>query len=505
MLWDTGLSLLPLSCVTAYICYLVGLTFYRLFLHPLSKFPGPRIAALTSWYEAYYEIVQKGQYSRQISRLHDRYGPIIRVTPNELHIRDALFFEQVYAKNVHLDKEGWDKRFGCAGGLLPTVRADDHKRRRAALAPMFSRRSILDFIHIIYRHIDTLGVRLQEFEARAEPLNLSHAFPALTGDIVCDYFFGFNYDQLKHPEFESFHDAFIKIGGVGHVATQFPMLLPIMNKLPDGITEWLQPAAKTMLKFKRDNWNIISRTLQGEDIKCNDAKKTIFQEILSSKLPECDKTQKRLADEAQIIIGGGVETTAFSLSTAAFHIISTPRIYERLHRELVEVFPQRDILELAPLERMPYLKAIVMEAARLSYGLSARNPRTRRTPLQYGGWTIPANTNISMTIPEVSHDESIFPDSYSFIPERWLDDPKAPDGLPLDRYMVSFGRGTRSCLGINLAYTEMFLTLGMMFRRYKFELHETNVSDVEMGHDFFIPVTKLDSKGVRVFVTRTVD
>jgi hypothetical protein len=58
------------------------------------------------------------------------------VTPDELHIRDPRFFDQVYAKNVHLDKEGWDKRFGCAGGLLTTVNAADHKRRRAALSPM---------------------------------------------------------------------------------------------------------------------------------------------------------------------------------------------------------------------------------------------------------------------------------------------------------------------------------------------------------------------------------
>lgn len=100
-------------------------------------------------------------------------------------------------------------------------------RYKTQLTPVirFSRRSILDFIHIIYRHVDTLSARMQEFERSAEPLNLSHAFPALTGDIIMDYFFGFNYNQLKHPDFESFHDAFIKIGGVGHVATQFPMIL----------------------------------------------------------------------------------------------------------------------------------------------------------------------------------------------------------------------------------------------------------------------------------------
>jgi cytochrome P450 len=369
----------------------------------------------------------------------------------------------------------------------------------------FSRRSILDFIHIIYGHVDTLSVRMQEFEAHAEPLNLSHAFPALTGDIIMDYFFGFNYNQLKHPEFDSFHDAFIKIGGVGHVATQFPMILPIIDCIPDRISGWLQPAAKSVLKFKQDNWHLITRTLQGEDVKSNDAKKTIFQEILDSKLPASDKTHKRLADEAQIIIGGGVETTAFALSTAAFHIINTPRIYERLHRELVEAFPNRDVLELGPLEKMPYFKAIVMETARMSYGLSARNPRTHKTPLQYGQWVIPAHTCISMTIPEVSHDETLFPSSRTFTPERWLNDPKTPDGIPLERFMVSFGRGTRSCLGINLAYIELYLTLGMMFRKYKFELYKSDVGDVKLGHDFFIPVTKLDSKGLRVLVKRTDD
>jgi hypothetical protein len=65
-------------------------------------------------------------------------GPILRITPNEVHIRDSRFFESVYPKNVHLHKEGWDKRFGSEGGLLPTPDAQIHKRRRAALSPMYA-------------------------------------------------------------------------------------------------------------------------------------------------------------------------------------------------------------------------------------------------------------------------------------------------------------------------------------------------------------------------------
>lgn len=69
-------------------------------------------------------------------KLTGETGPIIRVTPDELHIRDSRFFEEFYGKNVHLDKEGWDRRFGTEGGVLTTVHAAAHKRRRAALSPM---------------------------------------------------------------------------------------------------------------------------------------------------------------------------------------------------------------------------------------------------------------------------------------------------------------------------------------------------------------------------------
>jgi hypothetical protein len=64
----------PVLLGTALILYCLGLLVYRLYLHPLAGFPGPKTAAVTSFYEGYYEIVLKGQYSKEISRLHDVYG-----------------------------------------------------------------------------------------------------------------------------------------------------------------------------------------------------------------------------------------------------------------------------------------------------------------------------------------------------------------------------------------------------------------------------------------------
>lgn len=66
-----------ISCkgaLTTIVGLLGGLALWRLFLHPLAGFPGPKLAALTRWYEAYYDVVKDGQYTFKIRELHQRYG-----------------------------------------------------------------------------------------------------------------------------------------------------------------------------------------------------------------------------------------------------------------------------------------------------------------------------------------------------------------------------------------------------------------------------------------------
>jgi hypothetical protein len=56
----------------------VVLAIYRLTLHPLAKFPGPKIAAATRWYEFYYDVVPSrstgGHYHHEVERMHEKYG-----------------------------------------------------------------------------------------------------------------------------------------------------------------------------------------------------------------------------------------------------------------------------------------------------------------------------------------------------------------------------------------------------------------------------------------------
>lgn len=177
---------------------------------------------------------------------------------------------------------------------------------------------------------------------------------------------------------------------------------------------------------------------------------TIFNELLESEtLPTSEKTLLRLTHEAQLFVAAGVATTAFTLTVAGFHIINTPEILRKLRSELESAMPEANAVpDWTKLEQLPYLTAVIKESIRLSYGVTARNPRLSPKSLKYQDWTIPPRTPVSLTVVDINHDEAIFPDSHSFKPERWLGNRKTADGSSLDRFIVSFGKGQRSCLGI---------------------------------------------------------
>lgn len=165
----------------------------------------------------------------------------------------------------------------------------------------------------------------------------------------------------------------------------------------------------------------------------------------------------------------------------------------KLRAELQNVPTNASLTEL---EQLPYLSACIAEGNRLSFGVTARVCRIAPDEaLQYKNYTIPPGTPVSMTSLCAHTDERIFPDAWTFKPDRWL----GQEGLARRKYQMAFNKGGRNCIGINLAHAELFLIIAAV-ARYDIELFETDVSDVEFKHDYQVAYPKLDSKGVRVVV-----
>jgi cytochrome P450 len=248
----------------------------------------------------------------------------------------------------------------------------------------------------------------------------------------------------------------------------------------------------------------------------------LFHELLKSNLPESDKSVARLKDEALIVVAAGTLTTSWALCVAIYHLLASPDLLSKLKQELRTVIPDRNIQTSLPqLEKLPYLTGIIQEALRLSYGVASRlqriSPDKPLTFTESSGkiWIIPPGTPVSMTSVLIHHDESIFPDSHEFRPERWINNRR------LDRYLVAFSKGSRQCLGINLAYAEMYLCLSTIFRLFGsadtdglekahgvrddgdegvLELYHTTIKDVKIVGDGFIPLREAGSRGIYVRV-----
>ena len=89
------------------LCYTIYGAFNRLYLSPVSKVPGPKLAILSLWYEFYYDVVLRGRYTWKIAELHKQYGPIIRINPYEVHINDPDFYDELYVSGGKRKTEAW--------------------------------------------------------------------------------------------------------------------------------------------------------------------------------------------------------------------------------------------------------------------------------------------------------------------------------------------------------------------------------------------------------------
>jgi cytochrome P450 len=172
-----------------------------------------------------------------------RTGPIIRITPTELHVDDPDFYEVLYARNGRRHKYAYfSGRFGYASDSFSTVSHELHQQRRKSLSPFFSAKRIADFQPVIQAKTEKLCQKLSEAANDGRIVTLSRAWMAVTTDIITEYAFAKSYDQLDSPNFQdTLHEALIAIYTTGQFALHFPIVFPILDSLPDWLVLRMEP------------------------------------------------------------------------------------------------------------------------------------------------------------------------------------------------------------------------------------------------------------------------
>lgn len=228
--------------------------------------------------------------------------------------------------------------------------------------------------------------------------------------------------------------------------------------------------------------------------------------MLDADVPPEEKSTPRLTEEALTLTGAGSLTTAHALDTTMYHLLANPECLGRLRKELEKAIPDAAVLPpVSELEQLPYLTAILCEGLRLGKSVPHRFARiSPDTDYAYNGTVVPKGVPVGMSIIDILENEGIYPGPHVFDPERWVPF-DAPEVRRRRKFLVVFGGGTRMCVGLNLAWAELYLTVAAVVRRFggTMKFHDVVFErDVKIVTDGFNPLPSRESKGLRVMISQ---
>lgn len=177
--------------------------------------------------------------------MHRRYGPIVRIRPNVVHVNDPSFIGQLYPQSPHLRRERAQtvlNLFAEHLSVLPTKDHQLHRQRRAVLSRFFSQQNVRRLVPVINDTLANLLDRMETWARNGNPIALNAAYKAATKDIIQAYALG---DGQRCLEMENLNAPFFKIlrtERLSHISVHFHWVLALMSKLPLWLLVALNPS-----------------------------------------------------------------------------------------------------------------------------------------------------------------------------------------------------------------------------------------------------------------------
>ena len=161
--------------------------------------------------------------------------------------------------------------------------------------------------------------------------------------------------------------------------------------------------------------------------------------------------------------GAGSETTAIALRAILYKLITHPQTLQKLRTELATAEEEgrlsRPFIRYSEAIKLPYTIACCKEAMRLHPSIALTFPRfVPAQGLKLSDTFLPAGYKVGISPAVLQYNRVVFgDDAQVFRPERWLGEGAAR----MERYMMVFGAGKRTCIGINVSDRPLGLVLSL--------------------------------------------
>ncbi|EGP84247.1 putative P450 monooxygenase [Zymoseptoria tritici IPO323] len=439
----------------------------------LRHIPGPWINTVSPF--AFPYQVVKGFANVYLYALHEKYGPVVRIGPNEVSFAGPAL-EAIYG----LRKGGaLEKSRAWLGGVSPwkgfhglgIARGDEHRRQRRALAPSMSKAALKSQEGIIQENVGQLMDRLRAEAAKSEDVNVAEWFTYFTFDMMGDVCLNQSFGCLDLGERTDWADSIIDL----HISSSW---LTVIQQIAGMETRFGRLLSKVLARLFVPRQLDKSRKLHFQ--KTMDA--TVRRMEAESSHPDAiyhilrsNKEDRIIAPREEIILNmtlflsAGSETTSILLTTCSWLLISHRQVLDRVVREVRSKFQHISEVTLDTVTdaHLPYLHAVIHEAFRLfppaGTGVGREVPPQGDT---ITGVYVPGGTTVRVAAWTVQRSAEHFHQPDTFQPERWLKPP--PKEFENDRLELSqpFIIGPRQCLGAPLVMFESQLALSRLLLQF---------------------------------------
>ncbi|KAF2733358.1 cytochrome P450 [Polyplosphaeria fusca] len=477
------------------IAYILVTAIYRLYFHPLAKFPGPFFARIST-FPSYWHTIKQDRHV-WLFQLQEQYGPNFRYSPDAVLFNTPAAFRHIYGPKGNTRKSEYYKIWPKTVDALNTWSVTDvpsHARKRRVLNYAFSEKALKAAEPFIQtntnRWLDLMDEQVGKGADKgwSTPFNMAEWLNFLVFDILGDLCFGENFN-MKEPESKLRHIPELMVGFLAllHPIGYSPFRSFYVWMKPRGL-DWLMaviapPAIKSWQDFV--DKCLADRTKVEQQLEVSpkpegEVRKDFFHWLFKAVDPETGERGYDLNElyaESELLIIAGSDTTSIVMSAMMFYLVRNPTVQSTLEHEILSTFSSYDDIASGPrLNSCKYMHAFITEAMRMCPPVAAELSReVMPGGTCVDGHFIPAGMQCSTGMYCLSYNKDYFPSPTTFRPERWLVEHSGEDAVTrAEGAFCSFSSGSRGCVGKNLAWLEMKIVLAKLIFRFEVRRQEGN-------------------------------